>query len=164
MDQVIQDSYGESFTGRLYAIAVEQLVPLRLSRSSDKWNWGFTPQDDWLMAGGEASSINLKFEFDSHTDDRLHYHISLPNSGNPAKRLGLSRNGYLGFYQLAEVTEYWKVEPLEMTDEGLICYLRDHQGHRVAALRDEPHHSRQAMYLLNTQEGEVLTFLLQRNA
>ncbi|HAB02227.1 MAG TPA: hypothetical protein DCE25_04545 [Pseudomonas sp.] len=164
MDQAVQDGYAKSFTGRLYAIALEKYVPLRLSHSSDKWNWGFTPQDDWLLAGGDAASIQLEFVFDSHTDDRLHFHISLPNSGYPAKKLGVSRNGYLGFYQLAQVIDYWKIEPLEMTDEGLICHLRDHQGHRVAALRDTPHHNRQTMYLLSATEGEILTFLLQRNA
>ena len=162
MDPEIQNRYGRSFSGHLYAMATDRYVPLRLSTSHDKWHWGITPQDDWLMAGGDQGSIRLDFTFDSKTQDRLHYHISLSGPARPHKKLGLSFNGYLGFYQRAEVTDYWKIEPLELTEHGLICHLRDHQGYRAGAIRDNPHFSRHPMYLINTKEGETLTFLLQQ--
>ncbi|MDI9780636.1 MULTISPECIES: hypothetical protein [Pseudomonas] len=163
MDSQIQDAYARSFSGQLYAMATDRYVPLRLSRTRDKWTWGITPQDDWLMAGGEKNSIHLDFAFDSQTHDRLHYHISLSGNAYPPKKLGQSRNGYLGFYQRSEVTDYWKIEPLKLTEHGLICHLRDHLGHRAGAIKDDPHHSGQTMYLLNTKEGETLTFLLQQS-
>ncbi|MCI0911792.1 hypothetical protein [Pseudomonas putida] len=164
MDPEIQSSYARSFSGHLYAMATDRYVPLRLSTRRDKWHWGITPQDDWLMAGGDQASLRLDFTFDSSTQDRLHHHISLSGPAQPPKKLGLSLNGYLGFYQRAEVTDYWKIEPLELTEHGLICYLRDHQGYRAGAIADTPHHSRHPMYLINTKEGETLTFLLQQVA
>ncbi|MEN5301802.1 MULTISPECIES: hypothetical protein [unclassified Pseudomonas] len=164
MDSQIQDAYARSFSGQLYAIATNRYVPLRLSSSRDKWSWGITPQNDWLMAGGKQNSIRLDFAFDSQTHDRLHYHISLSGSAHPPKKLGLSLNGYLGFYQRLEVTDYWKIEPLELTEHGLICHLRDHQGHRAGAIMDTPHYNGQTQYLLNTKEGETLTFLLRQDS
>ncbi|BBH48212.1 hypothetical protein [Pseudomonas sp. KU43P] len=159
MDPAIQSTYATSFRGKLYAIRDNQLVPLRLSRSSDKWHWGLAPQDDWLMAGGNKGSVYMDFTFDSHTDGRLHYHISIPGRSRP-KRLSQSLNNYLGFYEIADVTDYWKIEPLEQTDHGLVCHLRDHKGYRAGAIKDTPHRNGQNMYLLNTREGETLTFLL----
>ena len=116
------------------------------------------------MAGGLQDSIPLYFAFDSQTEDRLHYHISLSGNANPPKKLGLSLNGYLGFYQRSEVTDYWKSEPLELSEHGLICHLRDHQGYRAGAILDIPHHNHQTHYLLNTKDGETLTFLLKQDS
>ncbi|MNH42222.1 hypothetical protein D3C79_1038790 [compost metagenome] len=48
-----------------------------------------------------------------------------------------------------------------MTDEGLVCHLRDHRGHRVGIIKDDPHKSGDWVALLNVEEGEVFTFLLQ---
>lgn len=80
----------------------------------------------------------MDFHYHSRTNDRLHYRISMP--GRPeTKKLGVSRNGYLGFYWHADVSEYWKIEPLALTDEGLVCHLRDQRGYRVGALTDTPH-------------------------
>jgi len=42
----------------------------------------------------------MGFHVGSRTEDRLHYHSSIP--GNPhTKKLGISRNGYLGLKQTA---------------------------------------------------------------
>ncbi|WP_449431060.1 hypothetical protein [Pseudomonas putida] len=161
MDQEIQASHARSFTGKLYMCAAGGEFPLRLSRSSDKFGWGITPEDDWLQAGGNEDSPSMTFHFDSQTEDRLHYHISIP--GNPQrKKLGISRNGYLGFYWSAEISDYWKIEPLQQTEQGLVCYLRDHQGHRVGAVEDDPHRSGYWAALLNVNQGEVYTFLLRQ--
>ena len=154
MDGEIQAAFACSFRGQLYLRAVDWNIPLRLSR------WGVTPEDDWLQAGGKQQSPMMNFQYDSHTEDRLHYHISIP--GNPKrKKLGVSRNGYLGFYWNAEITDYWKIEPLQLTDEGLVCNLRDHRGHRVGVIKDDPHKSGDWVALLNVDEGEVFTFLLK---
>ncbi|WP_447738418.1 hypothetical protein [Pseudomonas laurentiana] len=159
MHEDILAEFACSFRGKLYMRAVDGNIPLRLSRSDDKFTWGVTPEDDWLQAGGRHDSPVMSFHYDSRTDDRLHYHISIP--GRPkTKKLGVSRNGYLGFYWNAEVTDYWKIEPLQLADEGLICYLRDHRGHRVGAIADAPHKSGDWVALLNVDEGEPYTFLL----
>ncbi|MFJ4067040.1 hypothetical protein ACIPW4_17345 [Pseudomonas sp. NPDC089996] len=161
MDHDIESRFAKSFTGQLYAVATEKCVPLRLSSKKDKWGWGFTPEDDWLMAGGDRESIPLSFTFDSQTQDRLHYHINLAQQ--PHKKLGRSIGRYLGFYVRAQVTDYWKIEPLELTAGGLLCHMRDHEGNLVRALKDTPHFSGQTMYLLNASEGDVLVFLLQQS-
>lgn len=161
MDEDIQAGFARSFRGRLYIRAVDYDIPLRLSRTTDKFSWGVTPEDDWLQAGGRQDSPVMGFHYRSHTDDRLHYHISIP--GRPqTKKLGISRNGYLGFYWYAEVTDYWKIEPLHQSDEGLVCHLRDHRGYRVGAIADRPHHSGDKVYLLNVEKGEIVTFLLRQ--
>ncbi|MFV3287210.1 hypothetical protein ACNFBR_00570 [Pseudomonas sp. NY11955] len=159
MDEYIQAEFAKSFRGKLYVLDADQYIPLRLSRSSDKFSWGITPEDDWLQAGGRQDSPVMDFHYHSQTDNRLQYHISMP--GQPqSKKLGISRNGYLGFYWYADVTDYWKIEPLELTGVGLVCHLRDHRGHRVGAIEDSPHKSRDWVALLNVEEGEVLTFML----
>lgn len=161
MDEDIQAGFARSFRGRLYMRAIDYDIPLRLSRSTDKFNWGISPEDDWLQAGGSLDSPLMDFEYDSRTEDRLHYHISIP--GRPAtKKLGISRNGYLGFYWYAEVADYVKIEPLHLSDEGLLCHLRDHRGYRVGAIPDAPHHNGDKVYLLNVEEGEIVTFLLRQ--
>jgi hypothetical protein len=161
MDLETQRTYATSFRGKLYAMGIDRLVPLRLSRSNDKWDWGFAPQNDWLIAGGDKESLYMDFTYHSHSDDRLHYHISIPGHSRP-RRLGQSRNNYLGFYEITDVTDYWKIEPLVHTDQGLICHLRDHQGYRAGAVQDTPHRSGLSMSLLNTREGESLTFHLTK--
>ncbi|MGY4525552.1 hypothetical protein [Pseudomonas sp. TE21394] len=161
MDDDTLAGYARSFRGKLYLRAADRDIPLRLSRSDDKFTWGITPEDDWLQAGGRQDSPLMSFHYDSHSDDRLHYHISIPGSPT-TKRLGVSRNGYLGFYWYAEVTNFWKIEPLQLTDEGLVCHLRDHRGYRVGILEDDPHKSGDWVALLNVEEGEVSTFLLRQ--
>ena len=96
MDEDIQARYARSFRGKLYMRAVNRDIPLRLSRSTDKFSRSIIPEDDWLQAGGRQDSPVMDFHYHSQTDDRLHYHISIP--GRPqTKKLGVSRNGYLGF-------------------------------------------------------------------
>lgn len=161
MDEGIQASHAKSFRGKFYMRSGGRNIPLRLSRSSDTFSWGITPEDDWLQAGGPKDSPVMGFHFDSQTENRLHYHISI--SGNPhTKKLGVSRNGYLGFYWNAEVTDFWKIEPLHMTEEGLVCYLRDHRGHRVGALHNDPHYNGDRIAFLNVEEGVVAPFLLKQ--
>ncbi len=161
MNEEILAGYAKSFRGRLYLRNAETNIPLRLSRSSDKFTWGVTPEDDWLQAGGREASPVMRFHYQSHSENRVHYEISIP--GNPkTKKLGVSLNGYLGFYWYSEVTDHWKIEPLQMTDEGLVCYLRDHRGFRVGILQDTPHRNRDWVALLNVEEGEVATFLLRQ--
>lgn len=160
MDEDIQAQYARSFRGKLYMRLLDHDIPLRLSLSTDKFNWGFSPEDDWLQAGGRQDSPVMDFRYHSHSDNRLNHHISIP--GRPtAKTLGISRNGYLGFYRHAEVTDYWKIEPLRRTDQGLVCHLRDQRGYRVGAIKDSPHKSGDWVALLNVEKGDVFTFLLE---
>ncbi|MCO7517333.1 hypothetical protein NJF44_11090 [Pseudomonas guariconensis] len=151
----------EAFRGKIYMLVDNRRVPLRLSRSTDKFSWGFAPQDDWLQAGGQADSPVFHFTFLSQTENR--HHFSIRGTGRHAdKKLGISLNGYLGLYKHAEVTDFWKLETLNWTEQGLHCRWRDHQGQQVKAIMDTPHHEPGTYYLLNVQEGEVHEFLIER--
>ncbi|MEE1869906.1 MULTISPECIES: hypothetical protein [Pseudomonas] len=150
-----------SFRGMIYMLKNGREIPLRLSRAQDKFTWGVTPEDGWLQAGGNQEPPLLTFNFHSQTEDRLHFNISRPGQTGP-QYLGISRNGYLGLYEHAEVTDYWKLEPLEWTEKGLICRWRDHQGHQVKAIADTPHLDRGQYFLLNVTEGETHRFLIRR--
>lgn len=150
-----------TFQGRIYLLNAGREIPLRLSHSTDKFTWGIAPEDDWLQAGGSAESPLFTFDFHSQTEDRLHFNIS-GTGRSAAKKLGISRNGYLGLYEQAKVTDYWKLEPLAWTENGLVCRWRDHQGHQVKAIPDNPHFKQGNFFLLNVAEGDVHEFLIKR--
>ncbi|MFK8329567.1 hypothetical protein M2D63_006060 [Pseudomonas sp. BJa5] len=150
-----------SFRGRIYMLKAGREIPLRLSHSTDKWTWGFTPENDWIQAGGNKESPLFNFIFHSQTEDRLHFNIF--GTGRKAtKKLGISLNGYLGLYKVAEVTDYWKLEPLAWTEKGLVCRWRDHQGHEVKAIQDYPHRQPGKFFHLNVSEGTPHEFLVER--
>ena len=75
------------FKATIYWMKGNVLVPIRRSKTTDKFTWGVVPGDDWLQAGGDQPSLILDFEFHSKTEDRLHYMISRSSGFS---RLGLS--------------------------------------------------------------------------
>ncbi|MGG5290253.1 hypothetical protein [Pseudomonas shirazensis] len=168
MDQNISATYARSFRAKLYLQAHSKTIPLRLSQNNDKFSWGLSPDNDWLQAGGDAPSLIISFDYQSMTDNRLHYQVHIPgprkNTPGPLvpRRLAISSNGYLGFYWTEEQSEHWKIEPLGESEEGLLCHLRDHQGHRVATVQDDPHFQPGWFAYLNVHEGDIATFLLKR--
>ncbi|MBJ9977892.1 hypothetical protein IAE35_21395 [Pseudomonas sp. S75] len=167
MSDDLNSAYARTLRARLYLLKPHGLTPLRLSRARDKFNWTGIDKDDWLQAGGDQDSPIMTFRFRASEGNRLLFDITIPgppsdSSGRPStKRLGISSNGYLGFYRVATVTEPWKIEPLELDEQGLVCHLRDHLGHRVATLEDTPHNSGHRVHWLNTQEGEVQRLFLR---
>jgi len=170
MNPSIIDTYANSFRARLYLHEEGRNTPLRLSQPNDKFSWGVSPENDWLQTGGNEPSLIISFDYHSMEDNRLHYHLHIPGRSKQGsgpqvpRRLGVSTNGYLGFYWIAEVTDYWKIEPLQETEEGLLCHLRDHLGHRVGTLEDTPHHQPGRFNYLNISESEIATFLLQKTS
>lgn len=96
-------------------------------------------QDGWLVHRAEADSpLVLIFDYISHGQGRVHYHISAgPGTpGYAGARLGVSKNGYLGLYQVAEVNDFWKVQVTAQGDAPgeFEFMLRDHRGHVVSSL------------------------------
>jgi len=93
-------------------------------------------QDGWLVHRSQPDNpLVLCFDYVSDGPGRVHYHISAgpATPGYAGARLGVSANGYLGLYQVAEASHFWKVQvtanlgasgPLEFV-------LRDHRGHVV---------------------------------
>ncbi|HAB02225.1 MAG TPA: hypothetical protein DCE25_04535 [Pseudomonas sp.] len=173
MDTTIKAQFARSFSGRLYVRINGWEAPLRPSKMrihDAATSLVAKVKNGWLMAGGSDDSAALDFSFDSMTEDRLHFHISL--YGTPERqKLGISRNGFLGFYQVADVTDYWKIEPLQLTAQGLLCNLRDHQGQRVALTADTqacdsavvPRNADQKPAYLNVSQGESYEFVLKLN-
>lgn len=160
-DETLYTEQISAFQGKIYMLKAGREIPLRLSHSTDKFTWGITPEDNWLQAGGDEPPPVFNFVFHSRTEDRLHFNIS-GTGRNTTKKLGISLNGYLGLYEIAEVTDYWKLEPLAWTEKGLICRWRDHQGNQVKAIPDNPHFKPGTFYLMNVAEGDVHEFLITR--
>lgn len=160
--------YGRSFRAQLYLNSARGLKPLRLSRSDDSFSWTGIAEDGWLQVGSDGQSPAMDFVFRHSSSDRLYFDITLPgpprdSSGqSSAKRLGISINGFLGFYWVADVTEPWKIEPLAMDESGLLCHLRDHLGQRVGIRPGNTMRNGQRAQWLNTLEGQVQTFVLRQ--
>ena len=44
---------GTSFRARVYLLQGDRALPLRFSRTQDKFGWGIAPAYDWLQAGDD---------------------------------------------------------------------------------------------------------------
>ncbi|AHZ79499.1 hypothetical protein DW66_5002 [Pseudomonas putida] len=76
--------------------------------------------------------------------------------------MGVSRNGYLGFYKYAEVTDYWVIEPLHLLNGSLICHLRDQSGQSVGAIDYKRDEYQETLAPLNVKKGQIVTFDLTK--
>ncbi|WP_060509466.1 hypothetical protein [Pseudomonas sp. NBRC 111124] len=125
----------QSFTAKIFLASGNRRVPIShvnkfygpvsLSRGT-----GTVRTDDgWLRANNSEEPAIFFFEYHSQTPNRLNFMISL--ASDRGRKLGLSRNGFLGLYHYAEVNDFWKLEPLNWESDSLHCLIRDHQGHRV---------------------------------
>ncbi|MBA1203022.1 hypothetical protein G7009_14870 [Pseudomonas capeferrum] len=151
----------DSFLGQIYLVRDEQCIPLRLSRADDRFTWTGVESHDWLQAGGQEASPVFKFVFHSRTDDRIHVHV-LGTGSHSGKKLGISRNGYLGLYRVAEVVDHLKLEPLNWEQDLLRCRLRDHLGHQVKAEPDHDNRKVRDAVFLTTGEGAVHDYVIRR--
>ena len=126
------DFIGKSFVATLLCASRKKTAPVDFLRGGGMAGSG------WLVQGNQSGHpLALRFDYISHTEDRHHYHISATSTAQhyAGAKLGVSANGYLGFYQVAEVVDYWKLElEGENLDPNHIEFtLRDHRGHRVGA-------------------------------
>lgn len=126
------DFIGRSFVATLLCASEKQTAPVDFLRG------GGIAGSGWLVQGDQSGQpLALRFDYVNHTEDRFHYHISAAASAQhyAGAKLGVSANGYLGFYQVAEVVDYWKLElEGENLDPRHIEFtLRDHRGHKVGA-------------------------------
>ncbi|MGH8486908.1 MAG: hypothetical protein ACRESP_21125, partial [Pseudomonas sp.] len=92
-------------------------------------------QSDWLVAGHEQPATVLRILFNSRTSDRLHFIIT-GSGADHEKKLGISRNGYLGLYTYASADDYFKLEPLRWSENAVICRWRDQRGYLVRTHHD----------------------------
>jgi hypothetical protein len=126
---------GKSFIATLYCATEREVAPIDHIRSSDIAGEG------WLVQGEESRNpLLLRFDFIEHVDDRIHYMISAaPGTRHYAgAKLGISRNGYLGFYSVADVSDYWKIELAGNNEESdhIEFIWRDHRGYRVGVTKE----------------------------
>ncbi len=157
----------EVFLGTLHTVETESdSRPINPSRAvyrsyfEDRQGNVIGGQSDWIIAGKEQQAYVFRFLLHSQTEDRLHFMIT--GSGpDQNKNLGISRNGYLGLYQYATVSDFIKVEPLEWAEDSLLCRLRNHLGETVKARSDAPTKTPRFSYM-NTQKGSEIQFILQR--
>lgn len=148
----------QPFFGRIYLKTANGLIPVRLSRSRETSSWGITPEYDWLQVGGTERPPIFKFVFHSKTEDRIHVRIF--GKSDFSAELGISRNGYAGFYRSAEIKDYWKIEHLAADDQGIHCRLRDHQGHQLKV--EAPQESGASFPYLNVTQGIEYEYFIER--
>jgi len=91
----------------------------------------------WLIRTGTSrGSVSLRFNYRAHTEDRILFDIEGGQAAGAytGAKLGLSSNGYLGFYRKAAVTEPWKMEVLSYSPKTgqLFFQWRDSDGYRVS--------------------------------
>lgn len=153
--------HDDSFLGRIYTReAPSRDRAVYLSRFTDRVGKAVIGQSDWVIAGLEQQAYTFRFTLHSQSADRLHFMIT-GSGADQDKKLGISRNGYLGLYYYADVTDFLKLEALEWQDRGVLGRLRDHLGHQVKATHD-PNVATPRFSYLNVQQGEPLTFFIER--
>ncbi|AXM96581.1 hypothetical protein ACU5P1_22425 [Pseudomonas plecoglossicida] len=135
-----------------------QPVYLSLFKSAD--GSMISGQSDWLITGKQKPASVFRFSYHSRGVDRLHFMITGSGEDHD-KKMGISRNGYLGLYHYASVTDYIKLEPLHWAEDTLICRLRDHQGHLIGTHHD-PAVDKPFFKYLRVLEGREAIFRITR--
>ncbi|MCE1115654.1 MULTISPECIES: glycosyltransferase family 77 protein [Pseudomonas] len=151
-------AHQSAFTANLYLLQGGAKVPVThiKKRYGPSLSGGFeqsTGDNGWLMAQGNGKAMALHFRYHSGTPNRLHFMLALDT--DRARQLGKSRNDYLGLYEHATVTDYWKLEPLAWTDTTVRCRIRDHLGNAVGVEAGPP-------YYLKVGEGSPREFVISR--
>jgi len=126
---------GQSFIARISVDTPGVQGSLKYTRA-----WGVA-QSGWLMRHADTqSSLCLRFDYIEHTADRVHYRVSgAAGSGEyEGAKVGISLNGFLGFYHVAAVNDFWKVQVLAdwVPGQDLRFIWRDQEGHRVSMSRE----------------------------
>ena len=161
---------GRSFIATLHSTTNgEQVYPVGYLRNRAMDGSGWLVQRASQHPALERTAV-FRFDFIEEVGDRLHYSISAgPDTEYAGAKVGASRNGYLGFYSVAQVRDFWKIELTHEYDDGTFDFvLRDHRGYRVGCLT-EPNggfwtgvgvaaHASKAVRFLNVEEGDILHF------
>ncbi|WP_369989527.1 hypothetical protein [Pseudomonas xanthosomatis] len=167
MNELLKNTWidsNELFLATLHTLETPEGIQagraLYLSHAQDGNGKLLDGHSDWLIAGHEKPAYPLRFLLHSRSADRLHYMIT--GSGpDHDKKLGVSRNGYVGLYRHASVDDYLKVEPLAWEGDALVCRLRDHLGHEFKASHDVAAERIRFSYM-NVTQGMPLRFLIRR--
>jgi len=138
----------------------EAFEPVYLSLLKDQEGATIGGQSDWVISGLQKPACTFRFLYHSKGTNRLHFMITGSGQDHD-KAMGISRNGYLGLYRYAKVTDYFKFEPLHWTDDTLICRWRDHEGHKVRTHHD-PAVAKPFFKYLRVIEGKEAIFRITR--
>lgn len=163
----MSDHWTRSFIASLHSV-----TPGHRGRIGISLVEGGIADDGWLRVAAETEHtkpVNFRFDYLSHStqDNRIHYNITCTSETGSYRgaRLGVSLNGYLGLYQVAQVSDFWKTSPLGEwvveEDAQLEFMLRDHRGYRVGQMQLYPDMELDPRYnprYLSVSEGEVLQF------
>ncbi|MDD2048974.1 hypothetical protein [Pseudomonas putida] len=158
------DNKERSFIARLYVRqdGYDERVGITVSSTPSYSGWLKS------MKGNDTHVKPVNFRFDflegsvSGVGERLIYNISCSSAtaGYRGAKLGESISGYAGLYQVANVENFWKAEPFNRweDDQDLQFGVRNHKGMK---LRSYSSLATGNEVLMNTHDGEVLTFKAQ---
>jgi len=127
-----------TFLGDLYVTGPTGLSPVAI-------------KNDYLIVEPSGRPIQLRFQFQTETQDRLHFIIQQTTPGQ--KRFLNTSNGFLLLLPPPAPDEIWKLEPLEANQREVRCRIRDHRGYQVKTDADG---------YLRTENGELREFILKR--
>lgn len=162
------DINGRSFSAKLLSTTGGGIYPVSYLKNQN------VADNGWLIQDTDNQRYTpLRFDFIEARDDRLHYNISAAEgSGYAGAKLGVSRNGYLGFYSVANVSDFWKIElEGDPHQPDIVNFLlRDAQGHRVASVSERidsfwfsmhPVDRFKVHSFLNVERGDIVHFQAQ---
>jgi len=163
------DINGRSFIATLQSRAGDKVYPVGYLRDASIEGSGWLIQRSGPQTAQRKAT--LRFDFLEHAGNRLHYKISCTQDPLfDGAKLGVSRNGYLGFYEVAQVQPFWKLE-LNTYDPGPDLFefiLRDDRGYRVGCVVEakggfwtgigNSGPASQRIRFLNVEEGEIVYF------
>ena len=150
------DIAGKSLIVKLSMDAGEGFRPV--AHSTDR---SAVAEDGWLIQSEQEQNHSIfRFDFLELMGGVLHCSISAaPGTGYDGSKVGVSRNGYLGFYRVAEVDDLWRVD-LEgnlATPDTFEFVLRDYRGYPVGA-KSEPAGAGRLVRYLNAEAKNTVRF------
>jgi hypothetical protein len=165
----MEDLIGRSFTARLMCWDEGGFGAIQLSPD------GGVARGGWLLLSSDLQAgIRLRFEYQGQAAGRFLYAISGTDesAAYAGAALGISTNGFLGLYNVASVTNRWKIEVTAQATPGRPArfWLRSAAGERVALINSERKSGQRygAQYnaggksiYLNVSRGTIVEFMLR---
>ena len=158
------DIAGKSFIATLLSTTGEGFYPVGYLQDSP------LAGDGWLIQSDQEEGTLFRFDYVKTAGNRLYYNISAaPGTRYDGAKVGISRNGYVGFYKVAEMSDLWKIEleGNQADPDTFEFVLRDHRGYRVGALSEpqggfwtsfHPAQSARRVRFLNVEAGDIVHF------
>jgi hypothetical protein len=165
----MEDLIGRSFTAQLMCRCEAGRGAIQLSPDAGVARGGWL-----LLSSNPESASRLRFAYQGEAEGRFLYAITGTDesAAYAGAALGISTSGFLGLYNIASVTNRWKIEVTAQAHAGRPArfWLRSAAGERVALINSERKSGQRygAQYCaggksiyLNVRRGSIVEFMLR---